>query len=79
MLRIGPDVALKVTGLRNPCAQIENFMPGLLKAVLGKDDQGNVIRKAGIMSVVLSGGMVRPGDSIEVELPPQPHQALERV
>ena len=79
VLRIGSDVALKVTGLRNPCAQIENFMPGLLKAVLGKDDQGNVIRKAGIMSVVLSGGTVGPGDSIEVELPPHPHQALERV
>jgi MOSC domain-containing protein YiiM len=79
ILRIGSDVALRVTGLRNPCAQIESFMPGLLKAVLGKDDEGNVIRKAGIMSVVLSGGIVRPGDSIEVELPPLPHAPLERV
>lgn len=79
VLRIGPEVALRVTGLRNPCAQIENFKPGLLKAVLGRDENGTVVRKAGIMSIVLEGGTVRPGDSIQVELPPLPHEALERV
>lgn len=79
VLRIGQDVALKVTGLRNPCGQIENFRPGLLKAVVGRDEAGKVIRKAGIMSVVLKGGTVRPGDPIELEMPPLPHEALERV
>jgi MOSC domain-containing protein YiiM len=79
VLRIGQDVALRVTGLRNPCAQIDNFRPGLLKAVLSRDEDGNVVRKAGIMSVVLKGGAVRPGDSIEVELPALPHEPLERV
>lgn len=79
ILRIGPDVALRVTGLRNPCGQIENFRTGLLKEVAYKDEQGNLVRKAGIMSVVLAGGTVRPGDRIETILPAMPHRALERV
>jgi MOSC domain-containing protein YiiM len=78
ILKIG-TVALRITGLRNPCAQIDRFRSGLLKAVLGRDERGNLVRKAGIMSVVLSGGAVRPGDSIEIELPALPHRPLERV
>lgn len=78
ILKIG-SVALKITGLRNPCAQIDQFRSGLLKAVLGRDEEGNLVRKAGIMSVVLSGGPVRPGDDIAIELPPFPHRPLERV
>ncbi|MEZ2127935.1 MULTISPECIES: MOSC domain-containing protein [unclassified Sinorhizobium] len=77
--KIGEQVVLRVTGLRNPCGQIDNFQQGLLKAVLGRDEDGNLVRKAGIMSVVLQGGTVRPGDRIEVVLPALPHERLERV
>ncbi|WP_457352665.1 MOSC domain-containing protein [Roseateles sp. P5_D6] len=78
-LRIGTEVVLRVTGLRNPCPQIENFEAGLLKAVVDRDADGEVVRKAGIMSIVLAGGAVKPGDAITVRLPPLPHQKLERV
>jgi MOSC domain-containing protein YiiM len=78
-LRLGSEALVEITGLRNPCAQIEALQPGLLKAVLGRDADGNPIRKAGIMGIVLEGGAVRPGDSIRVTLPALPHKALERV
>ena len=78
-LRLGAEALVEVTGLRNPCVQIEAFQPGLLKAVLGRDANGGLIRKAGIMAIVLEGGEVRPGDSIEISLPALPHRALERV
>ncbi|EYB69252.1 hypothetical protein DEIPH_ctg010orf0017 [Deinococcus phoenicis] len=78
-LHLGSGAVVEVTGLRNPCAQIDAFQPGLLRAVLGRDEQGNLIRKAGIMGVVLAGGRVQPGDGIRVELPPEPHERLERV
>lgn len=78
-LRLGSDALVEVTGLRNPCVQIEAFQPGLLKAVLGRDADGNLIRKAGIMAIVLEGGDVCPGDSIGITLPALPHKALERV
>lgn len=78
-MRLGPNALVEITGLRNPCVQIEAFQPGLLKAVLGRDGDGKLIRKAGVMAIVLAGGEVRPGDSIEVSLPALPHRALERV
>lgn len=79
LLRIGEAVVLEVTGLRNPCAQIEKFQPGLLAAVLGRGPKGELIRKTGIMTIVRAGGKIRPDDRIEIELPPQPHLPLERV
>lgn len=79
LLRIGKQVVLEVTGLRNPCAQIERFRSGLLAAVVEIDCNGDVVRKAGIMSVARVGGIVRAHDSIEVELPSLPHERLERV
>ncbi|MFI1352091.1 MOSC domain-containing protein [Streptomyces sp. NPDC020898] len=79
LLHIGDDVVLTVTGLRNPCLQIDNFQDGLLKRVVGRDDAGNVVRKAGIMSIVKEGGEVCPGDTIKVELPDGPHQTLGPV
>ncbi|MDF2495347.1 MAG: hypothetical protein K0S66_2281 [Sphingomonas sp.] len=79
LLRIGCDVELEVTGLRNPCAQIERFQPGLLAAVLDRGPNNEVIRKAGIMTIVKAGGMIRPGDPIDVVLPSLPHLPLERV
>jgi MOSC domain-containing protein YiiM len=79
VLRLGADAVVQVTGLRNPCSQIEAFQAGLLANVVGKADNGNIVRKAGIMSIVLAGGEVREGDTIGVELPPLPHRRLERV
>jgi MOSC domain-containing protein YiiM len=78
-LRLGESAVVEITGLRNPCAQLERIQEGLLAAVLDKDADGNLIRKAGVMGVVLSGGPVRPGDPIRVELPPAPHQPLQPV
>lgn len=78
-LHLGATAVVALTGLRNPCAQLDHFQQGLLKAVLDRDAQGNLIRKAGVMGIVLAGGEVRPGDAIRVELPPEPHHPLERV
>jgi MOSC domain-containing protein YiiM len=65
-----------VTGLRNLCAQLDRIQQGLMKATLDRDADGNLIRKAGIMGIVLVGGDVRPDDPIEIELPPLPHRPL---
>ena len=78
-LRLGASAVVEITGLRNPCVQIDRFRPGLLQEVVGRDDSGGTWRKTGIMSVVIAGGEVRPGDAIDVELPPEPHRALEVV
>jgi MOSC domain-containing protein YiiM len=78
-LHIGATAVIEVTGLRNPCAQLDQFQPGLQAAVLGRDAQGRLVRKAGIMAIVLAGGTVKAGDAIRIELPPPPHQPLERV
>ncbi len=77
-LQIGQAI-LEITGLRNPCVQLDGLEPGLMKAVLGRDPDGNLVRMAGIMGVVIAGGVVQAGDQIRVELPPEPHRALKRV
>jgi len=79
ILTIGLTAQIKITGLRNPCKQIESIQAGLMKAVLDKDEQGNLIRKSGIMAIVLKGGEVNVGDSISVQLPPPPYVKLEKV
>lgn len=79
ILRIGSTVRLQLTGLRNPCAQIETFMPGLLAAVLDRSANGELIRKSGVMSIVLDSGRVQPGDAIAIEHPPGPHAPLRPV
>ncbi|MEM8860057.1 MAG: MOSC domain-containing protein [Chloroflexota bacterium] len=79
VLKIGGSAAVQITGLRNPCAQLDNFQKGLMAATLDKDEDGNLVRKAGIMGIVLNGGPVKIGDEILVELPPEPHHQLERV
>ena len=79
MLRIGDHALVALTGLRNPCVQIEGFHDGLLEQVLGRDAYGKVVRRAGVMSVVVLGGTVRKGDPIDVALPPAPHVPLDRV
>jgi len=78
-LRLGAEAVVEVTGLRNPCLQLDGIAPGLMKATLARDAGGGLVRKAGIMAVVLAGGEVRPGDAIEVELPAQPHRALAPI
>jgi MOSC domain-containing protein YiiM len=79
LLHIGPEAVIEITGLRNPCVQIDRFQPGLLKEVLDRDEAGRLIRKAGIMGVVINSGPVKPTDSIAVETPAKPHQPLEPV
>ena len=78
-LHLGDTAVVEVTGLRNPCVQLDHFQPGLMAAVLDRDEHGNLIRKSGIMGIVLADGEVQPGDPIHVELPPEPHKPLERV
>jgi MOSC domain-containing protein YiiM len=78
-LHIGAEAVVEITGLRNPCAQLDGFQPGLLSAVLDRDAEGTLFRKAGVMGIVLSGGEVQPGDAIKVELPLEPWVRLERV
>jgi hypothetical protein len=78
-LRIGASAIVEVTGLRNPCIQFNTFQPGLMAAVLGRDAQGNLIRKAGVMGIVLAGGVVSVNDPIRVTLPEGPLHPLEPV
>lgn len=78
-LHLGRSAVVEVTGLRNPCKQLDDYQDGLMRAVLDRDAQGNLVRKAGIMAVVLEGGEVLPGDAVEVELPPEPHEPLRQV
>jgi len=78
-LRLGEEAVVEVTGLRNPCTQLDGLQPGLMSAVLDRDADGHLVRKSGIMGVVLAGGEGRPGDAIDVELPAEPHRPLEKV
>ena len=78
-LAIGDAAVIEVTGLRNPCAQLDGLSAGLMAAVLGRDAEGRVIRKSGVMAIVVAGGEVRAGDAIRVTLPPPPHRPLDRV
>ena len=78
-LHLGEAAVVEVTGLRNPCKQLDGIQPGLMAATLDRDERGDLVRKAGIMSIVIAGGDVRPGDPITVELPPSPHRRLVPV
>lgn len=78
-LHLGESAIVEVTGLRNPCVQIDRFQQGLLAATLDRDAGGNLVRKAGVMAIVLAGGDVRPGDAIKIALPQEPHLRLQPV
>jgi MOSC domain-containing protein YiiM len=78
-LALGADAVVELTGLRNPCVQLDRFQDGLMSAVLDRAEDGSLIRKAGVMSIVLAEGDVRPGDAVRVELPRAPHRALQPV
>jgi len=78
-LRLGATAVVEITGLRNPCQQLEGIHSGLMAAVLDRDADGALVRLAGIMGIVITGGEVRPGDPVAVELPPPPHSRLAPV
>jgi MOSC domain-containing protein YiiM len=78
-LKIGAAAVIEITGLRNPCYQLDELQPGLMPACLGRDAAGNPVRKAGVMAIVLTGGEVLPGDAVAVELPAGPPEALKPV
>jgi MOSC domain-containing protein YiiM len=78
-LRIGPEAVIEVTGLRNPCSQLDRYQAGLTLAVLGTGPDGELMRKAGVMGVVVEGGRIEPGHRISVDLPDPPHRRLEPV
>ena len=78
-LHLGEEAVVEVTGLRNPCYQLNGIQEGLMAATLDRDADGNLIRKAGVMAIVVQGGPVCAGDKIAVTLPAEPHRALEKV
>jgi MOSC domain-containing protein YiiM len=78
-LYIGASAVVEVTGLRTPCAQLDGLQAGLMAAVMDRDAEGNLVRKSGVMGIVLEDGEVRPGDVIRVEPPDEPHRRLEPV
>jgi hypothetical protein len=78
-LVVGETAVVELTGLRNPCAQLDRIEPGLMAATLARDERGELLRRAGVMAIVLADGEVRPGDPIRVELPTEPHRALRPV
>ena len=78
-LHLGDEAVVEITGLRNPCVQLDHLQPGLLAAVLGRNEAAGLVRKSGVMGVVLSSGTVSPGDAIRLELPPEPRAPLDVV
>jgi MOSC domain-containing protein YiiM len=79
VLRLGAAAAVRITGLRNPCRQIDGYQSGLLARMVSRDDSGEIIRRAGVMGIVLHSGLVRPGDPITVALPAGLHRPLTPV
>src|SRR3954470_570010 len=79
LLQLGQEAMIEVTGLRNPCKQLDGFQPGLMRAVLDRDAAGQLVRKSGVMGIVRTSGLVRAGDPIRIELSPMPHSRLEPV
>jgi len=78
-LHLGADAIVEVKGLRNPCLKLDSLQKGLMAATLDKDGDGNLVRKAGVMGIVIAGGEVRAGDEIRIALPPAPHRPLPTV
>lgn len=79
LLCLGDQAVVEITGLRNPCSQLDDMQPGLMRACLGRDADGGSLRKAGVMGVVVQGGEVRPGDPIAIRPPPEPYARLRPV
>ena len=79
ILKIGLEAKIKITGLRNPCNQLNSIKSGLMQAVISKDASGNLIRKAGVMGIVIEGGVITLDDHIEIHLPSKPFEKLDKV
>jgi hypothetical protein len=79
LLRVGPKALLALTGIRNPCAQIEARFPGLLKRMVHRTELGDLVRLTGAMAVVVQPGTIHEGDRIAVQLPPGDPQPLQLV
>ena len=79
LLHIGAEAIVVITGLRNPCVQLDRYQKGLMAATLDRDEDGHLLRKAGVMAIVRAGGLVRVEDPIRIVLPAAPHRPLERV
>lgn len=78
-LLLGADAVVELTGLRNPCAQIDDFQRGLMAAVLDRAPDGALLRKAGVMAVVVRGGVVAAHDTVIVQTPARPGGPLQPV
>ena len=78
-LRLGAEAVIEITGLRNPCHQLDGLAPGLMNAVLDRAADGSVLRKCGVMAVVITGGTVALGDAIQLESLPLAYEPLEPV
>ena len=78
-LRLGHSAVVEISGLRNPCVQLDGIQDGLMAATLSRDEQGELVRKAGVMGTVVATGEIRPGDPVGVELPTPPHTPLKPV
>ena len=79
LLHLGASAVVKMTGLRNPCAQLDGLQTGLMQATLERDTAGNLVRKAGVMGVVIAGGEIAVGDAVRAEMPGAPHERLQPV
>ena len=79
ILKIGSSALIEITGLRNPCIQTDSFREGLMSALVEKEPNGYIRRKAGVMGIVLEGGSIKPGDLIRIDLPAEPRNKLEPV
>ena len=79
LLLLGGRATVEITGLRNPCFQLDGPDKGLMEATLERTSGGELVRKAGVMAVVVEGGEVRPGDEISVQLPSPPYRPLQPV
>jgi MOSC domain-containing protein YiiM len=78
-IHLGATAVVELTGLRNPCSQLDGLREGLMAAMLDRDEEGGLVRKAGVMGIAVAGGEVRAGDPIRVEPPSEPHRPLEPV
>jgi MOSC domain-containing protein YiiM len=78
-LYIGETAIIEVKGLRNPCTQLDGIQEGLKKAVIDVDEKGQLVRRAGVMGIVIQGGVIHAGDEIVAELPEKPYEMLEKV
>ncbi len=79
ILSFPSGATVEITGLRNPCIQLERHKTGLMHALLDHAADGSLIRKGGIMGIVLTGGVVRAGDGVVITDPEGAFRPLQPV